>query len=280
MGFFRTIGIGLILVMLINSIFFDDARAENDELPLVPSPSVFDYTRGTGWGIALGVGVEYGNAYDGSDEYEFEIEPAGAIQYRTGNNLFFWEGIELGWRNRLADKWLVQLAARYEGGREADDSDDGRLDGLEDQDDHIVGVLEFRRAIIDDWRAWLGGRLMFGDSSFGALGVLAAGYRFGERQDGTGTELLLFSTFGTSEFINKDFGVTEEESVSSGLAATDLNGGYRSVGLNIIDRRYLTDHIQIIAQGGIELYSSDIQESPIARQDYEIELGISAVYQF
>jgi outer membrane scaffolding protein for murein synthesis (MipA/OmpV family) len=280
MGFFRTIGIGLILVMLINSIFFDDARAENDELPLVPSPSVFDYTRGTGWGIALGVGVEYGNAYDGSDEYEFEIEPAGAIQYRTGNNLFFWEGIELGWRNRLADKWLVQLAARYEGGREADDSDDGRLDGLEDQDDHIVGVLEFRRAIIDDWRAWLGGRLMFGDSSFGALGVLAAGYRFGERRDGTGTELFLFSTFGTSEFINKDFGVTEEESVSSGLKATDLDGGYRSVGLNVIDRRYLTDHIQIITQGGVELYSSDIQESPIARQDYEIELGISAVYQF
>jgi outer membrane scaffolding protein for murein synthesis (MipA/OmpV family) len=280
MGFFRTIGIGLILVMLINSIFFDDARAENDELPLVPSPSVFDYTRGTGWGIALGVGVEYGNAYDGSDEYEFEIEPAGAIQYRTGNNLFFWEGIELGWRNRFADKWLVQLATRYEGGREADDSDDGRLDGLEDQDDHIVGVLEFRRAIIDDWRAWLGGRLMVGDSSFGALGVLAAGYRFGEIQDGTGTELFLFSTFGTAEFINKDFGLTEEASVSSGLRATDLDGGYRSVGLNVIDRRYLTEHIQIITQGGVELYSSDIQESPIARQDYEIELGISAVYQF
>ncbi len=280
MGFFRTIGIGLILVILINSIFYDDASAENNKLPLVPLPSIFDYTRGVDWGIALGVGVEYGNAYDGSDEYEFEIEPAGAIQYRTGNNLFFWEGIELGWRNRLADKWLVQLAARYEGGREADDSDDGRLDGLDDQDDHIVGVFEFRRSIMDDWRAWIGGRLMVGESSFGALGVLAAGYRFGERLDGTGTELFLFSTFGTSEFINKDFGVSEEESMSSGLATTNLDGGYRSVGLNVIDRRYLTDHIQIITQGGVELYSSDIQESPIARQDYEIELGISAVYQF
>jgi outer membrane scaffolding protein for murein synthesis (MipA/OmpV family) len=61
---------------------------------------------------------------------------------------------------------------------------------------------------------------------------------------------------------------------------TDLDGGWRSVGLNLIDRRYLTKHIQIIAQGGVELYSSDIQESPIAREDYEIELGISAVYQF
>lgn len=280
MGFLKTIGLGLTLGVMTIAINSNDVSAEKVELPLVPLPSLFDYTRGVGWGIALGVSVEYGNTYDGSDEYEFEIEPAGAIQYRTGNNLFFWEGMELGWRNRLADKWLVQLAARYEGGREADDSDDGRLDGLEDQDDHIVGVFEFRRSIMDDWRAWLGGRLMAGESSFGALGVLAAGYRFGERQDGTGTELLLFSTFGTSEFINKDFGVTEEESVSSGLAATDLDGGYRSVGLNVIDRRYVTDHIQIISQGGVELYSSDIQESPITKQDYEIELGISAVYQF
>jgi outer membrane scaffolding protein for murein synthesis (MipA/OmpV family) len=262
------------------SVDFNDVRAENDELPLVPLPSVFDFTRGAGWGIALGVGVEYGNAYDGSDEYEFEIEPAGAIQYRIGNHLFFWEGLEAGWRSRLADKWLVQLAARYESGRESDDSDDGRLVGLEDRDDHVVGVFELRRSIGDNWRAWLGARLMMGESSFGALGVLAGGYRFGSRLDGTGTELLLFSTFGTSDFINKDFGVTEEDSLSSGLAATDLDGGYRSVGLNLIDRRYLTEHIQIIVQGGVELYSNDIQDSPIAREDYEIELGISAVYQF
>lgn len=280
MNFLKTIGIGIILSILLLSFGFNDVRAENDELPLVPLPSVFDFTRGAGWGIALGVGVEYGNAYDGSDEYEFEIEPAGAIQYRTGNHLFSWEGIEAGWRGCLAEKWLVQLAARYEGGRETDDSDGGRLDGLEDQDDNIVGVFELRRSIGDDWRAWLGGRLMIGESSFGALGVLAGGYRFGSRQDGTGTELFLFSTFGTSDFINKDFGVTGEESLSSGLAATDLDGGYRSVGLNLIDRRYLTKHIQIIAQGGVELYSSDIQGSPIAREDYEIELGISAVYQF
>ncbi|MFO7684925.1 MAG: hypothetical protein R6V60_02440, partial [Desulfobacterales bacterium] len=97
MNFLKTIGIGIILSILLLSFGFNDVRAENDELPLVPLPSVFDFTRGAGWGIALGVGVEYGNAYDGSDEYEFEIEPAGAIQYRTGNHLFFWEGIEAGW---------------------------------------------------------------------------------------------------------------------------------------------------------------------------------------
>jgi MipA family protein len=254
--------------------------AENHTMPLVPLPSVFDFSRGAGWGVALGVTPEYENAYDGSDEYEFEIEPAGAIQYRWGDLLFFWEGLEAGWRKRLRDRWLIQFAARYESGREEDDSDDNRLDGLRDRDDEIVGVLELRYAIGPDWRAWVGGRIMVGDSSFGTLGVLAAGYRFGSNLDGTGTELFLFSTFGTSDFMNKDFGVTREESKSSALPYTNLNGGYRSVGVNLIDRRYITEHIQLLSQGGIELYSGEIQDSPIAREDYEIEVSVSVLYHF
>jgi len=153
------------------------AQGEN-ELPLVPLPSVFDFTRGGGWGVALGVGVEYETAYDGSDEYEFEIDPAGAIQWRTGNHLFFWEGMELGWRGRLADVWLVQAGARYEDGLEPDDSEDGHLDGFEERDSHLVGFLEVRRAFGQDWRNWIGARAMGGETDFGWLGVLAAGHRF------------------------------------------------------------------------------------------------------
>jgi hypothetical protein len=54
-------------------------RAE-DEGPLFPLPFTPDFTRGGGWGFAVGVGVEYENAYDGSDEYEFEVDPALAVQ--------------------------------------------------------------------------------------------------------------------------------------------------------------------------------------------------------
>jgi MipA family protein len=255
------------------------AQGEN-ELPLVPLPSVFDFTRGGGWGVALGVGVEYETAYDGSDEYEFEIDPAGAIQWRTGNHLFFWEGMELGWRGRIADVWLVQAGVRYEDGLEPDDSEDGNLDGFEERDSHLVGFLEVRRAFGSDWRNWIGARAMGGESDFGWLGVLAAGHRFGDRLDGTGTEMLIFSTFGTDDFITKDFGVTTADSVASGLPETELGGGYRSTGLTLIDRRYLTRNIHLIAQAGAELYSSDIQDSPVARKDYEIEVGLSIVYQF
>ena len=175
---------------------------------------------------------------------------------------------------------MLQAGARYESGLEPDDSDDGRLDGIEKRDSHLVGFLEARQALDGDWRNWVGGRVMGGESGFGWLGVLAAGHRFGAARDGTGTEVFVFSTFGTDDFINKDFGVSAEDAANSGLAETDLDGGYRSTGLTLIDRRWITDAIMIIGQAGIEWYNSDIGDSPIARNDYEGEIGLSVVYAF
>lgn len=247
---------------------------------LVPLPSIFDFTDGVDWGIALGAAVEYGTAYDGADEYELELEPVMAVQYRQGDNLFFWQGIEIGWRGLLSRKFLMQAGVRYEGGLEPDDSTEGQLDGIAARDSHVVGFLEGRWSVGHNWRNWVGGRLMGGASDFGWLGVIAAGHRFGDQTDGTGTEILIFSTFGNSQFINKDFGITAEDAANSSLPQTELSGGYRSTGLSLIHRVDLTEQIQLIGQAGIELYSKDIQSSPIARQDYETEIGLSAVYIF
>jgi outer membrane scaffolding protein for murein synthesis (MipA/OmpV family) len=234
--------------------------------------------------LALGAGVELESAYDGSDEYELELEPAGALHYRLDNHLFFWEGYELGWRGRFFDDLFVQAGGRYESGREADDSDQGRLDGLEDRDDHFVGFGEFRYGLWD-WRAWLGGRVMAGQSDFGVLGVVAGGYRFGDSRDGTGTELFVYSTFGTSAFLNKDFGVTAGESITSGLEPTSLDGGYRSTGVTLIHRsnltpRYRFGQLQLLISAGVEFYADDIQDSPIARKDYEAERGVAFLWVF
>ena len=62
---------------------------EQNTLPLVPLPSVFDFSGGSGWGAALGVGFEYENAYDGSDEYESGVEPARGMSQ---------EGVRRRWR--------------------------------------------------------------------------------------------------------------------------------------------------------------------------------------
>jgi outer membrane scaffolding protein for murein synthesis (MipA/OmpV family) len=255
------------------------AAGATDEA-LVPLPSVLDFTGGDGWGVALGVSAEYESAYDGADETELEVEPAGAVHYRKGDHLFFWEGFELGWRGRLADVWLVQAGIRNEGGLEPDDSEDGNLDGILPRDSHVVGFLEVRRAVGEEWRNWVAARVMGGPSDFGVLGVLAAGRRFGDQVDGTGTELYGFMTFGTDKFINKDFGVTAADAVGSGLPVTTLSGGYRSTGVQLVHRRHLTRKLHAIAQAGVEFYSSDIGDSPIARKDTEFEVSLALVWRF
>lgn len=271
----------IVTAMITGALLSTAVHAQTDTpAALVPLPSVFDFTRGGGWGVALGAGVEYEAAYDGSDEYSLELDPAGAVQWRDGNHLYFWEGMELGWRGRLADVWLVQAGLRNEGGLEPDDSEDGVLDGLEERDSHLVGFLEARRSIGDNWRNWVGGRLMAGESGFGVLGVVAAGHRFGDQVDGTGTEVYVFSTFGSATFINKDFGVTAADSAASGLAQADLDGGYRSTGINLIHRRYIADHTQLIAAAEAERYNSDIGDSPIARDNHEAGVELAIVREF
>ena len=271
---------GIVLYIAFLLIHTGNIYAQEAELPLVPLPSVFDFTRGGGWGVALGAGVEYGEAYDGSDEYEFELEPAGAIQWRKGSHLLFWEGMELGWRGRFADLWLIQAGARYEEGLEPDDSEDGALDGIEERDAYVAGFLETRYSLGADWRNWIAGRVMGGESGFGWLGILAAGHRFGDHIDGSGTEVFVYSTFGSDDFINKDFGVTPADSAASGLPVTDLEGGYRASGVNLIHRQYITKHIHVIAAAEAELYSSDIADSPLSLNNYEAEVGLSIVYHF
>ena len=255
------------------------AQAE-DEAPLFPLPFTPDFTRGGGWGFALGVGIEYENAYAGSDEYEFEPDLAGAIQWRTGNHLFSWEGLELSWTTRLKDQWFVGVDLGLDGEREEDDSDDGRLDGLDERDDEFTGTGEVRYAFDGEWRNYVGTRVSVGDSDFGALGFLFAGHRFGARQDGGGTEAFLYATFADSNNLNRDFGVSPSEAVASGLAETELDSGYRSSGLRLVDRRFVGEHLQIVSGLEFQYFSSDVRDSPIAREDYAVELELALVWHF
>ena len=267
------------IVTAMTAVNLTVAHAE-EVAPLFPLPFTPDFTRGSGWGVALGLGVEYETAYAGSDEYEFELDPAGAIQWREGNHLFSWEGLELSWTTRQNDRWYIQAELALDGEREKGDSDDGRLDGLDERDDEFTGSGEVRYAFDGEWRNYIGTRISMGNSDFGALGFLFAGHRFGSQQDGSGTEAIFYVKFGDSNNLNREFGVSPSEATTSGLAETDLDGGYRSTGLRLVDRRYLSEHIQIVSGLELEYYSSDVRDSPIAREDFASEVELAILYHF
>lgn len=257
------------------------AHAQQQEAaPLFPLPFTPDFTRGGGWGLALGVGVEYENAYAGSDEYGFELDPAGALQWRKDNHLFSFEGLELSWTTRQYDQWYFQVDMGFDGERERDSSDDGRLDGLDERDNEFTGRGEVRYGFDEEWRNYIGTRISAGADDFGSLAFIFAGHRFGDRQDGGGTEAFLFATFADSTNLNREFGISQSEASTSGLAKTDLDSGYRSAGLRLVDRRFIGEHVQIVSGLEFQYYGKDVQDSPIAREDFAAEVELGVLYQF
>jgi len=252
--------------------------AQDEREVMVPLPSIYDFTNGDGWGFGLGIGVEYETAYEGSDEFEIEPDLAGGIQWRSGNNMFFFAGEAIGWRGLRNDTWLLQATLAFEEGREENDSDDGRLDGLGDTDESTEVVFEVRKSLASEWRYWFDGRLIASDE--GNFLLLGGGYRFGTQSDGSGSEIGAGFTFHDGDYANREFGVTAEQSITSGLAETSLDGGYRSFGINYNYRHYLSENWQIFGEAVYEHYGSDIKESPIARSDYEAEVGVGFIYVF
>mgnify|MGYP003401677588 CR=1 FL=1 len=270
---------GLLLFILMHGLFVQAASAQDGKTALVPLPSVDDFSKGKdGWSFGLGVSIEYESAYEGSDEFGFEVEPAGAVQWRKGNDMFFWVGEALGWRGLRADTWLLEAVVGFDEGRKESDSKDGRLDGLGDGDDRAQLVLQARYALDADWRYWLVGRAVTGGK--GNLGLVGVGRRFGDRADGTGSEINFVVVFHDRKFANKDFGINAQQSAASGLNETKLSGGLRSLGLNYTYRHNVNQNWQIFGEALYERFSSGVRASPIARRSYEAEVGIGLIYRF
>ncbi len=268
----------LLLILFMHG-FSHTALAQDGERALVPLPSVDDFTRGNdGWAFGIGAGIEYESAYEGSDEFNFEVEPAGAVQWRKGNDVFYWAGETLGWRGLRANRWLLEAAVGFDEGRKESDSDDGRLNGLGDSDESVQLVLQGRYALDADWRYWFVGRFVTGRN--GNLGLFGVGRRFGDRLDGSGSEINAVAVFHNSEYANHGFGINAQQSAASGLNQTRLSGGLRSFGLNYTYRHNIDKNWQIFGEALYERFSSDVRDSPIARSSYEAEVGVGILYRF
>jgi hypothetical protein len=259
--------------------------AEDNNVSLVSLPSEVDYTNGSGWAVGIGLQIESSAIFHGSGHYELNFNPEGAVQWRNDDYILFWEGFdlnntELGWRGLIQSKWLVEAGVRHEIVIPSSRSEKAGIDNLPHRGSHILGFFESKYLIGDRWETWASGRILAGSNEYGWQAKASLGHSFVRGVDNEGTELILFSTFGSKDNLNNYFGVSEFDSTVSGLQSIDLDGGYRSSGLDVIYRENIRKNTQITAKVGIEIYSSQIKKSELVRDSSEINAKFSVVWMF
>lgn len=271
------------LFIALSFLMSSGSMARGTGSTLVPLPSVVDYTQGDGWASGAGLKIESSAAYAGSNTSMVEIKPEGAMQWRRGDHVLFWEGFdlndtELGWRARVQNNWLLEGGARHEIVIPTSRGEKAGIDNLPHRGSHILGFYETKYSIDNAWKNWVSARVLFGSKQYGWQSKLAAGRRFSEGFRNNGAELIAFTTFGSQENINNYFGISEQDSIASGLTAINLEGGYRSSGLELIYRQYVNKKVQLTAKAGVELYSTDIRKSELVKDSPETNLELSLVW--
>jgi hypothetical protein len=275
----------MLLVITHFGVFSNFAYGKELQLQNPFIPSLFDYTTGDGLVQALGVKFKYVNAYRGSDQYGLEATLDGAIQWRSRSNLFFIEnfnlnGIELGWRNYVKPKWLMQSGFRHETVLPSSKTKQGGLNEFPHRGSHVFGFFEFRQAIDDEWRHWATGRISGGPSDFGIRAEISYAHQFFLQSYGSAAEVELFLSFGDKEQINSYFGISEPDAIASGLTQIKMEGGFRSSGINIIYRKSVLEDIQIVVGGRLEYYSNEIKNSSLVNDASEASADASLIYRF
>ena len=83
-----------------------------------------------------------------------------------------------------------------------------------------------------------------------------------------------------SEYANNGFGIDASQAAASGLDETSLKGGLRSLGIDYNYRKYINANWQIHGEALFEYFGSEVRDSPVARSNYEAEIGIGFIYLF
>ncbi len=252
------------------------SRAETPDWSL-PTADIVDLAAPGSWSVALGGEVEYGEVFDGAGNYETGLQPGLLAHLRRGDVRYYWEGNSLGVRWTPSADWLLGIGLQNEFGRQ--EADDPKLNGLGDTDDELAVTVDVRRGFGEGWPWWLAGRVLAGNSDLGALAVLGVGRELPVPGPRWQADFILYTTFATSDFQRKDFGVTPAQSVTSGYPAFDPKGGYRALGGQVYLQYAPSKRWLVRAEVGYERYSSDVRDSPLVDASGEFETSLAVLYK-
>ncbi len=223
------------------------------------------------WKVTIGAGGIYLPEYEGSDK--FDIKPFPLISARIGDRLRIettgitydvlrWEGFTLSARGG------------YELGRKEDDSD--YLRGLGDIDAGGVlgGIISYKAGPFETYAALdktIGG-------SEGLVGTFGA--RASHRYERFIFTADVSGTWADDNYMESYFGVTAQQSASSGLAQYDAKAGIKRVDVKGSVTYMLTDNWLVTGAAGAGFLMGDAKDSPIVKDDVQPFAMLGVAYKF
>ncbi len=221
--------------------------------------------------MTIGLGASVGPNYFGSDDYD--IGPWGTVRF---DYLRLPGGLSWGSANAIGvrEGFGLRGSVRYIGSRTGRDSSELRgLDNVDASYEVGLGIGYETR----DWRAFTDVRYGFGghESVVGEIGADAIYHPTETLTLNIGPRL----DFGTGSFMRTYFGVTEEESIASGLSEFNPSGGLTAIGLEVGARYAISDAWGVEGVAAYDRLVDDAADSPItalgSEDQFYFRLGVT-----
>ena len=244
------------------------------------NPWEYAYEVRNKWYFSIGAGIEYEPTYAGSDKYtsEPEIDLSATYLSNAGHRYFISVG-EIGAHFQSNPDLVFSTILEFEESR--DDSDDSTLSGLNEIED----TIELQTALTKRWNDYFASIALqydIRDEGKGLVWFIAAGkhYSWSDKAD----SLIWLDISGAdSEHMRTEFGITQAESNTTGLAPYRPGSGIKSTTLNIANNYAINDSWSIGANLAIEYYFSKASDSPLIKtegDDLTAEAELTINYEF
>lgn len=232
------------------------------------------------WHIDLLLGAETEPDYVGSDDSETDISGFARAHFRDRFGNLYRLGLgEVGAAFYFGERWALGVDLEYEEGRETENVD---LQGLPDGDATLEGEFSlFRR-----WGNGYGTLVLQPDLLDRGKGIVYfVGYAYDhltpEKRWLVSPRLDL--SWGDSEHMQTEFGLTPAQAAILGLAEYAPGGGLKSTTAGLVVQRFLGRRWSLLGSVEVEHYFDKAADSPLIAElgsDINIEAIFGVYFRF
>lgn len=229
----------------------------------LPEPMDDNPDAGTGYVGVTGLVI---SEYLGSADEDFQVLPYLSFEDVKGFDLF---GTALTYRlieegtGQGFGKWSLRAGPRiaYERGRDSDDSP--TLTGFED----IDGSLPLGSYARGTWGP-IGGRIDAGHDVIGGHDGFTVDASIGTiyRTDNIGIQPSLTVSWADDQFVDNFFGVSDAQSLASGLAPYNPDAGIYSYSANMLAWAEFEEKYAVVLTASYRWFTEDAADSPILNE--------------